>query len=327
MADNDLDDDDTLATLVDLASQPKPQSTASGCLATEALRLALNRQTRRLISRGSSVIIIDVPDAGWVDLIGDAAAKLDQRIITKPARERSVVSKVPVPVGADTLRHLQHARSVIFVSQDPEAILAPDVLTAADARVGVPAVSPALLRKVIRQVSGGVARGVTPKMAALPLSAIISAIRPGLPARACVNNLGRASVPPVKPPASTVPLLDRLPLTQDLRRWADDTLADLQVAAAKDLAADALLFGVLEGPAGTGKTMLVRSLAQTSGWNFVSSSVGTWFTTQDGTLGTVARNLRTFIDEILSSEPAIGFLDELDALPDRATLDARGLDW
>ncbi|KFL30300.1 hypothetical protein JP75_17200, partial [Devosia riboflavina] len=33
------------------------------------------------------------------------------------------------------------------------------------------------------------------------------------------------------------------------------------------------------------------------------------------------------MDEVLVNEPAIGFMDELDALPNRATLDNRGRDW
>lgn len=55
--------------------------------------------------------------------------------------------------------------------------------------------------------------------------------------------------------------------------------------------------------------------------------MGDWFTTGDGALGGVAQNLKRFIGELLAREPAIGFLDEIEALPDRRTMDNRGKDW
>ena len=327
MAEHETDDDypaDTIATLEALAKAP-PR--ADECLAGEALRKVLTTKASRRIERGPHVLIITVPSAEWVGPVAKALPRLVRSVIVQEATERNTVSKVEVPVGASSLYHLQRGRSVAFISQDPESILDPAVMAAADLFLTVLPPSVNMLRKVVRLVSGSVARGITSEMTDLSFYAVVTAIRPGLSARDCVANLKRAIAPPVEPPASTVPLLQTLPLTQAIRRWAGDTLADLDAVAAGDLSADALMFGVLEGPPGTGKTLLVRSLAATSGWTFVPTSVGTWFTTQDGALGGVARNLKRFIDEILKSEPAIGFLDELDALPDRAALDARGLDW
>ncbi len=90
---------------------------------------------------------------------------------------------------------------------------------------------------------------------------------------------------------------------------------------------DQLVFGVLEGPPGTGKTLIAESLARTAGWSFVPTSVGTWFTSGDGALGGVARNLKSFIDQILASEPAIGLWTRSTPLPNRQTMDNRGRDW
>jgi ATP-dependent Zn protease len=55
--------------------------------------------------------------------------------------------------------------------------------------------------------------------------------------------------------------------------------------------------------------------------------VGGWFTVGDGALGGVAKNIKLFVDQVIASAPAIGFLDELDAIPNRATMDNQGRDW
>lgn len=87
------------------------------------------------------------------------------------------------------------------------------------------------------------------------------------------------------------------------------------------------MFVLLKGPPGTGKTLIAESLAHTAGWAFVPTTVGGWFTSGDGALGGVAKNVKAFIDDVLAQAPAIGFLDEIDALPDRAAMDNHGRDW
>ncbi|MCF1742050.1 AAA family ATPase [Paradevosia shaoguanensis] len=318
-------DDDAVAALEALA--PVPLS-AEVALSQEALSQALSRGTRTLLKQPSLVIVVEVPSRDWVGPIGEALPKLASRIAVKTADELQRANKSDQRVGASTLQHLQAGRTVAYVSQDPEAILDEAVLAAADATIVIPPLTAALLRKVIRRVSKQTARGVTAEMAELPLPVILSAIRPGLPARASVANLTRAlEMCPAPPVSSSVPLLSDLPLTSTLRSWTDQTMADLAAVRAGTLPADQLVYGVLEGAPGTGKTLLAESLARTAGWSFVSSTIGNWFTHGDGALGGVARNIKDFVDAVLAAEPCIGYLDELDGLPDRATMDNRARDW
>ncbi|MDP2782147.1 hypothetical protein [Devosia sp.] len=154
-------------------------------------------------------------------------------------------------VGSDTLRYLLRRGIIAFVSHCPAALLDETVLAAAYATIIISPPTPVSRRKVIVRVSRGVERGVTPELASLPLSVILSAIRPKVPARACVKNLARALAfkPVVAVPTSTVPLLTDLPLTASLRRWIDQTLADLAAVKAGTLSADQLIFGI-RGTAG-----------------------------------------------------------------------------
>lgn len=67
------DDDDTA-----LDSSPPPPRNTGQALAQEVLALALNRKTRSLLARGSSVLIVRVPDIDWVDMIAEAFPKIAQ---------------------------------------------------------------------------------------------------------------------------------------------------------------------------------------------------------------------------------------------------------
>ena len=124
-----------------------------------------------------------------------------------------------------------------------------------------------------------------------------------------------------------MPLLTALPLTRAMRAWTDQLLVDLDKVKRGEMSPDALVFAALEGPPGTGKTLIAESLARTADWAFVPSSVGAWFTSGDGALGGVAKNVKGFVDAVLASEPAIGFLDELDAIPSRETMDNKDRGW
>ena len=325
MAEHDIDDDDFNPGDLDALTKTMPSS--ADCLIEVALHKALTAKARKLMSRGSSAIIISVPSLEWSQMVTRRVAKLSDKISVSAVLERGGRKKEEELVGADALPMLQRGRCIVFVSHNPAGTLDPAVLAAADVIISIEEITVPLLRLVIRRVTGGIARGVTPEMAALPLTSVISAIRPGIAARECVANLDRAIVPPPQISEPEVPLLSQLPLVPEVRRWADTTQDDLAAVADGSLSPCALTYGVLEGVPGTGKTLLARSLARTSGWSFVDSSVGSWFTTGDGALGGVARNLRSFVDQAIAAQPAVAFLDELDALPDRAGLDARGRDW
>lgn len=327
MADHDGDDDDFMYTTADLNALSAQGPTAPECLAKSAIALAMNSRTRSLIARGSTVLIFKVPSADWVSLIARALPNLAKDVAVRTATERKTSAKMERRVGQDALQYVQQGKMVIYVSQNPAEILDEAVLLTADATITIADPSPSLLRKVIRQVTKRVARGVTTEMAALPLHVILASIRPGLSARDCVTNLARAIVSVPAPPASDVPLLTELPLTEEVRHWAETTLADMAAVSSGDLGSDVLDYGVLEGVPGTGKTLIAASLAQTAGWNFIPTTIGDLFATGDGALGGVAQNIKAFFQSAVGAQPAVAFLDELDSVPNRAALDGRSRDW
>lgn len=325
-----FDDDDIDDEIPDFDNPDTPEPLrehAAEALALTALEAALTRTTRIALKRRPSLIIVKVPGRDWVEIIAPQIKRMDKAPAVRAVTERVKQGGVFHRIGGEDLKYLRQGRSVLYVCQDPQELLDEAVLRAVDVTISIPAMTPAVLRKVIRRVTGRVARGVTTDMAGLDLPVITSVVRQELTARECVENLGRAVGRKPARITPAVPLLNHLPLTKDIRKWTDQTWADLEAVKRGAMHPDQLVFAMLEGPPGTGKTLIAESLAHTADWTFVPTSVGAWFTSGDGALGGVARNLKSFIDQVLASEPAIGFMDELDALPNRATVDNRGRDW
>lgn len=317
----DFDEADTK----DAESQPS----AADILARLALEAALTAKAAATLKESPRLIIVKVPNGGWIDLVSNLIRRMERRPYICVAAERRKSGGVLQRIGADNLGYLGQGTSVLYICPDPGEILDEAVLAAADVTIEIAPPTPKLLRTLIRRVTGGVARGVTEEMAALDVKVIAHAVRPHVTAGDCVARLrkavGRMHAEP--PGEVVVPSLTELPLTASVRQWADQTLDHLAAVKAGAMPPSNLVYALLEGPPGTGKTLIANSLARTAGWNFVPATVGGWFTVGDGALGGVAKNIKLFVDQVTASAPAIGFLDELDAIPDRASMDNRGRDW
>lgn len=323
--DDEIDDD--IPDFDNPVSDNPVRAGAAETIARISLDAALSRASRAALKRHPHLAIFKVPHPDYAEVLPKPLKRMQDAPVVKSVTEKLRQGGAYHRVGDDMLDFLRQGRSVLFLSQEPQELLHEAVLAVADLIIEIPALTPTLLRKTINIVTGGRARNVTNEMAGLPLKIIVSAVRQELTAGQCVRNLQRALDRQPEAESSVVPLIAELPLTSPVRSWADQVIHDLKAVNAGEILPKEIVFATLEGPPGTGKTLIAESLARTSGWTFVPSSVGTWFTSGDGALGGVAKNLKGFIDTVLSREPAIGFMDELDALPNRATMDNRGRDW
>ena len=185
-----------------------------------------------------------------------------------------------------------------------------------------------LVRAVIREVTGQRARGLVDRdLAGLDLPTLVAAIREGSSANDCVARLRRAST------ARTTPV-DR-PSVADVQDlvgygaaglWARGIVTEVQRLHAGEpiTTLESVLF---YGPPGTGKTTLAAAIARSARLPLIETSVAQWFATTDGNLGDVIKASCAFFDRVIAAAPAVAFIDELDALPDRAALGARNRDW
>lgn len=317
-------DDDDDAPPVDTTPEPKPVVRTSNALAQAMLDAALTPYLRRLMAAPSRLILIKTADAAAADLLDRHLSGLRQGKTVEAFTELHKSGGKLEPRGSTELASLEHGRTVILISQDPERLIVAEALAAADAVIDVPAPDLAIIRKTMRLVTGKLIRGLTEAdIDGLGIADLTTAIRPNLSPRECLANLRRAVLIRQAPTStSTAVSLERLALTRVVADWAHDTLDLMAKVAAGELETDALRHACLEGPPGTGKTTVAAALARSAGWGFVGTSVGTWFAESNGHLGDVVRAARKFFDELaLAKGPVVGLIDELDALPNRATMD------
>jgi ATP-dependent Zn protease len=117
-----------------------------------------------------------------------------------------------------------------------------------------------------------------------------------------------------------VPRLEDLPLGAEVASWSFSLLDQLRRVDARVLAPSELSYAILFGPPGTGKTLLVSALARSANWRLVQTSVGSWFSESDGYLGGVSKRITGFFDDLLGATSSIGFIDEVEAIPNRMAL-------
>ena len=72
---------------------------------------------------------------------------------------------------------------------------------------------------------------------------------------------------------------------------------------------------------------MVRSLAKSANLPLVATSVGQWFADSPGHLDSVVKQISEVWATARATCPAIVFIDELDALPNRDTMETRAKDW
>lgn len=276
-----------------------------------------------------------VPAVILIETASPDLAKLVATELTSPRRAR-IKTVTEVKKNAQTelieqmLTTLGHGMHFVVLSHDLVGLLPGIVRTAADLVLHLPKVDRMILRAAIARLSGqlpGYALRKVP-VETLELAGLLSALRPGSTAAQCVTRLRRlASNGPKLFQSAGGSRIEELPLSGPVKEWADDVLAQLRGIEAGDVPVGSLRHAVLEGPPGTGKTLIAGALATSTGWPVLATSIGEWFATSDGNLGGVSRACRAYFDGLLSQEKAIGFIDELDALPSRAALAPEDLQW
>ncbi len=287
-----------------------------------------NRLLRRIadINCAATGVLVLVPSQSWLSLVMEGLTECAANAIIeilKSGRHSRLGDK-----NSNLLDALANGRSAIGITAEPQ-LVSRDLRAAIDHVVEIERLEVGSVRQAITEVTGQRVRGLSQSdIDGLDPVAIMAAIRNCRKAREAVERIrqlpGRLTAPQV---SAAVCGLDELPLVGDVRAWVDGMAQDLEAVARGRLPMSAIRYGVLEGPPGTGKTLLGEALAKSSGWQFHSSSVGAWFNAGEGHLGDVTRISTEFFDGLLAGDNVIGLLDELQSIPDRATLEKRSREW
>lgn len=302
----------------------RPPPSARQIIVALALDEALGTRGRaHLLGNGSAVILIRVPSTAWIPPV---EAMLFERyknisvISVSPGRRRDPDERNP-----DFIRAVSQGSATVGLSTDA-ALLPSAMRAAADHSYVVQPPDHALVARAIRRWSGRRSPRLTGQdLRGLDLPDLCAALRPHSGPGEIVHRLRRASAQ-----RCGVEGGDETPLLKDLvgygaaGAWAEELVADVERLRAGEIRN--LPSAIFAGPPGTGKTSLARSIARSANLPYFTTSVAEWLVNGPGFLDSVLKQQVEFFSNLMQQQ-CIGFIDELDALPNRATLSSRGSDW
>jgi len=285
-----------------------------------------------IASQKGFCLLIEAPSPDWVTPL--------QQLIGKLGGWNYHVSKSQITRGNkaqddatmdQVVRALGIGGRIFGVSQAPKQMLPAAMVNAADMTVKLPAPSSKVIAATIKAVTGRVAKSIPVNIGAgLSFDEIAACIRQKSTPKECVDRLERAAKTKrrVEVMGVEVPEVKDLHGYGDAKTWALNLIDDMEAWRRGEIELSEIDRNVVLASApGLGKTSFVRSLARSTGLPLIATSVGAWFANSPGYLDSVIKQ----IDEVFSSARAVGpailFLDEIDGIPNRATIAARAADW
>ena len=304
------------------AGGPRSQTarlSAEEAFARAALAELLDPRLLPAIRRGDPlVVLVEAPTAAWVVPLARAAGALSSRC--------RFVTAAKAPARGAELETPRVDRLIIAVAANLDW-LSPALVDAADVRLRL-RLTPGIVRRGLRLALGRTADVTQRDIAGLDLPDLLTAVRRRSSAKACVRRMRRtAERRTVVQADDNTPTLDQLKGYGAAMTEIEAIIDEARVWIAADAAGAPPPSILLHGTPGAGKTLVARSIAKTLALPVITTSVAGWFAKTEGNLGDVVKAAQTFFDQLSAAAPAIGFIDEIDGLPDRATLSDRGRDW
>ncbi|APG12032.1 hypothetical protein BKD09_27215 [Bradyrhizobium japonicum] len=289
----------------------------------KALTPALERS---LSGKAALAIIVVVPTAAWV---APCKKYWERRFGTHwhiLGRDGANRSEHKSTVGNSTVANgLAAGKSIVGIATSIDIL--PSTLTiSADHTIYLSTPTGDVLRQVVERHFGRPVAAPVPALVGtgLDIDDLAAAFRPRSTSRQIFSRLERATKRRIGSEGD-----DRLPSLYSAveygaaRQFFLDLANDLKDRVPfSQLSRSVVLFG----ETGTGKTTLAKLVAKHMNRPLLAYSIADLFARSDGALGGVVQATNAMFDTI-STQSCVFLLDELDALPDRATIASRGRDW
>lgn len=296
----------------------------------DAIPPAMRHDLKR---KRSIVVIIEAPSQGWFDVVR-TSAQFNFRPAEIITREEKL-SKNATHTQNHALRtSIEVGHSLIALVTDADAQLAPELIASADYRLQIPFPTNAQLAAALRALYGNKRIGKLPPDigSRAHASSIFAAMRPGENAGRAVARLHQLDQR-IRNSAqcaiqTNIPTLSELTGYGAAKDWGLTLAQDLQAYSRGELVwAELSTAALLHGAPGTGKTLFAYALARSCGMPIISTSLGQLFASTDGHLNSMTKALDELFRRARDQAPSILFIDEIDAIPDRAALDSRRRDY
>jgi len=283
---------------------------------------------------GPAAVVVTVPSAPWVGPVMSVV----RSHVAAARRGRSLGrggdgpdcylasdgSSSPAAIdgrNAEVMVALRSGRLVVGVSQDPERLLPPNLVRAAERRITLAPFGQDDIRSAIEATTGEAPRHVIPPALAgicdpEDLALCVHAARGADGSAARLEQVLSLKVGP----AGTGPHLKDLHGHGEARDWGLALLSDLQAWKAggtgsprwSDLESAILL----SGPPGVGKTIFAAALARSAELPLLAGSLAQWQSARDGHLGHTLGAMRAFFERARQA-PCVVLIDEVDSFGDR----------
>jgi cell division protease FtsH len=328
---NEFDSDDQESS--DKPATKKASMPAPCAIVAVAFREATTRAIRcQLKSEAALALVVLVPGPSWIEPVKSRfvarfgehwyALETDspKSVRQKAERNRAVAD------------HLARGYPVVGFAVERDAL--PTALTtAADLTIRLNNPSGSTIERAIRMFTGKPAPAeIDEKVSSgLEFHDLVAAFRPNSSPIEILERLRKATA--AINGASTTERLPRLEEAVEYgeaRIWGMALARDIRDYRAgrldwQDVDRGAVLFS----EPGLGKSLFARILAQACGVPLVAFSIADLFANSPGFLDSVLKASRAMFERAaaLASPCSLLFLDEIDALPNRATMSPRGADW
>ncbi|MDP2781338.1 AAA family ATPase, partial [Devosia sp.] len=201
----------------------------------------------------------------------------------------------------------------------------PDALAGADLELQLPPMSPEMLAVLFEAAHDEVPGGVLSFSSAEKLRTenLVAHVRRGRTATECLSGLQQAVNPQIALPHAQTDLLGDLHGYGAAKTWGLELAQDFELWRKGRLTWDEVDHRavVLSGPPGTGKTSFAAVLAATLKVPLIATSVAEW-NARDNLSGTLKR-MQAVFEQAVAQAPSVLFIDELDGIASRDTLEGR----
>lgn len=312
---------------------PKPRRAkldAAAALVTAALEAAASGSIRAKLRRPRGLaVVVAVPGPSWVGPVADHFRQTEgNRVCARDGSER--LKHLPTAGNADVVIALGEGCNSIGVSPSPERHLPRLLVASADIRIDIRTPDTAVISRAMRLCLRGRVPAVLPERlgANLEFDEIIVSLRADSPPALAVKRLQALAHARTGADDALIPRLEDSHFYGHAREWGLQLARDVADARSGAIAWSKVDRGaVFFGEPGTGKTVLARMIAKACQLSFVEASVGEMFGSSAGYLDSVIKAQRAVFARASAVAPSLLFWDELDGMPNRATLSPRGRDW
>lgn len=313
---------------VEAASRRNPRKALVVAAMTAAVPAAMHES---LLDTSPLALVVSVTSADWVAAVKDF---FDEAPYGRKwmcfARDGSERARHKTTVGnAEVASALAKGQSIVGIAVSPDQVLPSTLLAATDWRLKA-TLGPALLHRTINDLFGETPSSVSDgELARLGLDDLVAAMRPRTDGGTVVSRIAAAAkVRAGHEDAANVPDLATAVEYGAAREWGLALARDMRDYRKGTIPWNAVDRGAIffSGP-GMGKSVLARSLARACDASLVVGSIGEIFATSSGNLDGVIKSMRELFARAVAAAPSILFLDEIDGLPSRESLDSRNRDW